>query len=950
MEHILDELGYDSQNLSAPIAQYGPAPSDSSLAMFDLMSHPIFKKELIASLEYDVPVVSEVTDLSFFLDYTRSSRLYPKHALRSFTLDQVKDTFSPDSKTVGYIMGIVPWEAVFANVLPAEVSGISVVVESDCGSVFTYTANGGTTASTAQLGDHHQSTPQYEEMAVRSKFFWKDHPQGQSRHCHFDLVIYPSDTLWEAYKSNHPTIYAALVCLVFLFAAMLFFFYDKYVQKKQAMVVKQAKRAEAIVTSVFPKEVGLRLIEQAARDEANKVSSKVMINDFLFEKKRAYDTNSRSTPIADLFPETTVMFADIVGFTAWSSMREPSQVFVLLESIYKAFDSLAHQRNVFKVETVGDCYVAVCGLPEPRFDHAVVMARFAAECVMEMADQVRALEVELGPDTADLGIRVGLHSGPVTAGVLRGDRARFQLFGDTVNTCARIESTGQKNKIHLSKETADFLNNMGKGHWIIARGDKVTAKGKGELETYWLKSIKVEGGDAVGSSLDDSGGSESTNDDHGEYSGLKKYRRQAAAAKRRNKDSHDRLVDWNVDVLSSLLRRVVRQRHQCGIKPDPMEAIELLEKELSVPVSESGRTALDEVVEIIELPRFNAAMGDADMMIHLSPEVQDQLHDYVAVICSMYNENSFHSFEHASHVTMSVTKLLGRIVAPDIDGSTDARNLHDHTYGITSDPLTQFAVVLSALLHDVDHSGVSNAQLVEEGVDIAKLYHNKSVAEQNSIDLSWTLLMLDRFAVLRQAIYSTEDQLRRFRQLVVNTVLATDIMDKELQTIRKVRWDKAFSKPSNNRNNDDTIVESTNRKATIVIEHLIQASDVAHTMQHWHVYRKWNARLFFEMYKAFKVGRAAKDPSEFWYEEELGFFDFYIIPLAKKLEECGVFGVSSREYLNYAEQNQKEWEAKGRSVVKELAVEAEALLTRTGLSQMSIDSTDTTVSDDEDNS
>ena len=112
-------------------------------------------------------------------------------------------------------------------------------------------------------------------------------------------------------------------------------------------------------------------------------------------------------------------------------MREPSQVFTLLESIYHEFDKIARRRNVFKVETVGDCYVAVCGLPEPNPRHAIHIARFASECRQSMNELVKELEVTLGPDTADLRIRVGIHSGPVTAGVLRGDKARFQLFGDT---------------------------------------------------------------------------------------------------------------------------------------------------------------------------------------------------------------------------------------------------------------------------------------------------------------------------------------------------------------------------------------------------------------------------------------------------------------------------------------------------------------------------------------
>jgi class 3 adenylate cyclase len=121
------------------------------------------------------------------------------------------------------------------------------------------------------------------------------------------------------------------------------------------------------------------------------------------------------------------------GFTAWSSEREPGQVFILLESIYREFDKIAKRKKVFKVEVVGDCYVAVCGLPDPRKKHAVVMAKFAANCVAAMSLTVKRLELELGPDTSELKLKVGLHSGPVVAGVLRGDRSRFQLFGDTAS-------------------------------------------------------------------------------------------------------------------------------------------------------------------------------------------------------------------------------------------------------------------------------------------------------------------------------------------------------------------------------------------------------------------------------------------------------------------------------------------------------------------------------------
>jgi hypothetical protein len=243
-----------------------------------------------------------------------------------------------------------------------------------------------------------------------------------------------------------------------------------------------------------------------------------------------------------------------------------------------------------------------------------------------------------------------------------------------------------------------------------------------------------------------------------------------------------------------------------------------------------------------------------------------------------------------------------------------ASTLHDHTYGITSDPLTQFAVVFSALIHDVDHQGVPNTTLVNEKTPLAVLYNNKSVTEQNSLDLAWDLLMNDNFTDSRKLIYSTPDEASRFRQLVVNIVLATDIMDTDLKALRNSRWERAFSSTVIDANMSDSI----NHKATIVLEHLIQASDVSHTMQHWHVYRQWNGRLFHELYRAYKCGRFAKNPVNVGYDGELGFFDYYIIPLAHKLKECGVFGVSSFEYLDCALENRRRWEEHGCEILEEL--------------------------------
>jgi hypothetical protein len=481
----------------------------------------------------------------------------------------------------------------------------------------------------------------------------------------------------------------------------------------------------------------------------------------------------------------------------------------------------------------------------------------------------------------------------------------------SVNTAARMESTGEVNKIQVSTATADLLKAAKKLHWLTPREEMVEAKGKGMMSTFWVEPKNVAASVTAGSTATRSNSIASGTD---------------AMDSSRISSQTERLLNWNIDVLERLLKKIVSHRNAIG---NPTG------KQRNSSIVNWNRPhesmVLNEVKEVIKLPRYNSKYTDThedpDSII-LDPLIRLQLREYVTAIAATYSDaNPFHNFPHASHVAMSVAKLLSRIVGPDKDFESHEQ-LHDHTYGITSDPLTQFACVFSALIHDVDHSGVPNSQLVKEETEVSKVYQGRSVAEQNSINISWNILIEPKYAELRKTICENRQAEVRFRQLVVNAVCATDIMDKDLKLARNQRWAKAFSTTRTSASSQSSesssasvawapthLQDRINRKATIVIEHIIQASDVSHTMQHWHIYIKWNERLFAEMYKAYIEGRAENDPTDNWYKGEIGFFDFYIIPLAQKLNECGVFGVSSDEYLNYATMNRNEWEKKGEEVV-----------------------------------
>jgi hypothetical protein len=175
-----------------------------------------------------------------------------------------------------------------------------------------------------------------------------------------------------------------------------------------------------------------------------------------------------------------------------------------------------------------------------------------------------------------------------------------------------------------------------------------------------------------------------------------------------------------------------------------------------------GTTCLDDVCEVVTLSQYDsraAAVAVMQPKVDVSEEFVSNIRKYVSV-ASLYRDNPFHNFEHACHVTMSVNKLLKRVVAPALDedeikeleekGEDIIAHIHHNTHGINTDPLALFAIVFSALIHDVDHRGASNAQMMKEEESMSAKYKNKSIAEQNSLDIAWKLLLSEQVNALRR--------------------------------------------------------------------------------------------------------------------------------------------------------------------------------------------------------
>jgi guanylate cyclase len=178
--------------------------------------------------------------------------------------------------------------------------------------------------------------------------------------------------------------------------------------------------------------------------------------------------------IADDFPEASVLFADVVGFTPMSAGMTPPQLVGLLNSVFTKFDEFVEDLGLEKIKTVGDEYMVAAGVPLPRPDHA--------DAIAELALRIRNHVAAHDFDGQRLTLRIGINSGPVVAGIIGTHKFSYDMWGDTVNTASRMESEGIPGKIQISHATHDLIHDR---YTCEPRGS-ITVKGKGEMETYLL--------------------------------------------------------------------------------------------------------------------------------------------------------------------------------------------------------------------------------------------------------------------------------------------------------------------------------------------------------------------------------------------------------------------------------------------------------------------------------
>jgi len=258
---------------------------------------------------------------------------------------------------------------------------------------------------------------------------------------------------------------------------------EDYLPKPPALTLLRARVTTALEKKRLRDLDRLRFAQLQAEKELVELekekSEKLLLN--ILPGAIAGRLKSGEKTIANGHATVSVMFADLCGFTALSRKTNPAKLVEMLNGIFTAFDLIVEKHGVEKIKTIGDCYMMVGGLPTHRDDHAQVVADAALEMVHAL-DQLNQV------NGTDLKMRVGIHTGPVVAGVIGKIKFTYDLWGDTVNVASRMESSGLPGMVHLSEQTQEAL----RGKFMLEERGFVECKGLGQVKTFFLKGRECQ--------------------------------------------------------------------------------------------------------------------------------------------------------------------------------------------------------------------------------------------------------------------------------------------------------------------------------------------------------------------------------------------------------------------------------------------------------------------------
>jgi class 3 adenylate cyclase len=276
-------------------------------------------------------------------------------------------------------------------------------------------------------------------------FFYPFSAISVAGYLYFTFVMAPSEALVTIDSSIALLAKVTTIVTTFGTLVLLGYLFDADTRHAEERLAAEHARSEALLLNILPASISRRL-------------------------------KSSHGSIADGFADVSVLFADIVGFTELSARMPPGALVEVLNDVFSSFDDLGAELGLEKIKTIGDAYMAAAGLPEPRADHADIAVRMAL-------GMKRSLD-EMNRDKGyGLSLRIGIHSGPVVAGVIGKRKFIYDLWGDTVNTASRMESHGVKDAVHVSEATAKLVE----ARFELEPRGTIQVKGKGEMVTFVVR-------------------------------------------------------------------------------------------------------------------------------------------------------------------------------------------------------------------------------------------------------------------------------------------------------------------------------------------------------------------------------------------------------------------------------------------------------------------------------